>query len=85
MSSPRPENGKTLFIHIGMPKAGSSSIQGLLHTNRRALAAVGVDVLPLGRNHTSILSQICQQGREGVQAFLNKRKPNWLTDATNPS
>jgi methylglutaconyl-CoA hydratase len=29
--------------------------------------------------------RVSEQGREGVQAFLNKRKPNWLTDATNPS
>jgi methylglutaconyl-CoA hydratase len=29
--------------------------------------------------------RVSEQGREGVQAFLNKRKPNWLTDAPNAS
>jgi methylglutaconyl-CoA hydratase len=29
--------------------------------------------------------RVSEQGREGVQAFLNKRKPAWLTDATNAS
>jgi len=24
-----------------------------------------------------------EQGREGVQAFLQKRKPSWLTDASH--
>ena len=27
--------------------------------------------------------RVSEQGREGVQAFLNKRKPAWLTDAPN--
>ena len=26
------------------------------------------------------LSRASEQGREGVQAFLNKRKPSWLSD-----
>jgi methylglutaconyl-CoA hydratase len=29
--------------------------------------------------------RVSEQGREGVQAFLNKRKPAWLIDATNAS
>lgn len=61
MSSLYPENGKTLVIHIGMPKAGSTSIQAMLHSHRAALALEGVTVLPLGRNHSTVLSQICQQ------------------------
>ena len=27
--------------------------------------------------------RVSEQGREGVQAFLNKRKPAWLTDTSN--
>lgn len=29
--------------------------------------------------------RVSEEGREGVQAFLNKRKPSWLTDSTNES
>jgi hypothetical protein len=25
--------------------------------------------------------RVSEEGREGVQAFLNKRKPSWLTDS----
>ena len=29
--------------------------------------------------------RVSEQGREGVQAFLNKRKPAWITDTSNAS
>jgi hypothetical protein len=39
---------KRLILHIGSPKAGSTSLQGFLRDNRAALARVGVDAPEFG-------------------------------------
>lgn len=44
-----------VYIHIGMPKAGSTSIQNTLFLNREQLAKHGVGYLNLAKNHSRIL------------------------------
>jgi hypothetical protein len=47
-----------LLLHIGMPKAGSSSIQMALDEGRAVLAAHGVGYLSLGKNHSSLFEAL---------------------------
>ncbi|MCW1839178.1 hypothetical protein [Prosthecomicrobium hirschii] len=51
--------GKTLFIHIGMPKAGSTTLQFALRSHRDLLAAAGVYYLRLGECHNEIFRTFC--------------------------
>ena len=51
--------GKTLFIHIGMPKAGSTTLQFALRSQRDLLAAAGVYYLRLGECHNEIFRTFC--------------------------
>lgn len=45
---------KTLFLHIGMPKAGSTTIQETLFARRLDLAAVGIHYPNLGPSHSKV-------------------------------
>lgn len=45
---------KTLFLHIGMPKAGSTTIQDTLFARRLDLAAAGFRYPDLGESHSKI-------------------------------
>ncbi len=50
---------KTLFLHIGSPKTGTTAIQGFLHSNPDVLAASGVNYVRAGRanaSHNSMIS-----------------------------
>jgi hypothetical protein len=45
----------TLYLHIGMPKAGSTSIQTAFADGQEHLAGHGVGYFDLGKNHSSLL------------------------------
>lgn len=49
----------TLYLHIGMNKAGSTSCQRLFHRNRELLAADGLLYLQSGRANHSFLMAAC--------------------------
>lgn len=45
----------SVYIHIGLHKTGTTSIQAMLFNNRKALLAHGINYLPLGENHSVAL------------------------------
>src|SRR5215204_628789 len=45
----------TFYIHIGVPKTGSKSIQYTMSENREALLASGINYLEVDRNHGPFL------------------------------
>lgn len=51
-----------LYLHIGMSKTGSTSIQGAFHAARAELVAHGFDYLDMGQNHSRIL-KIAAKGK----------------------
>jgi hypothetical protein len=59
----------TLFIHIGMPKAGSTSIQRALFTSRPILAKHGVGHLSLAASHDRILLALFRE--VGINSSLH--------------
>ncbi len=44
-----------IYIHIGLHKTGTTSIQATFFKNRQKLLAHGINYLPLGENHSVIL------------------------------
>jgi hypothetical protein len=48
----------TLFLHIGMPKTGSTSIQNVLAGGKEHLAGHEIGYFELGRNHSSLLKAL---------------------------
>ena len=44
-----------VYIHIGLHKTGTTSIQATLSNNRKTLLAHGINYLPLGENHSVAL------------------------------
>src|SRR5918995_6147980 len=48
----------TLYLHIGMPKAGSTSIQTAFADGQEHLAGHGVGYFDLGKNHSSLLKAL---------------------------
>ena len=47
-----------LYLHIGMPKTGSTSIQSALAGGKTHLAEQGVGYFDLGKNHSSLLKAL---------------------------
>jgi hypothetical protein len=47
--------GTTFYIHIGVPKTGTTSIQHTLFDNRAKLLSEGINYLALARNHAGAL------------------------------
>lgn len=45
-----------LFLHVGMPKTGSTSIQATFFANRAVLAAHGIHYLDAARNHHRLIA-----------------------------
>jgi hypothetical protein len=65
----------TFYIHIGMPKAGSKSIQETMSENRETLLAHGIDYLPVERNHgpflISLLSDEPHKDPRNIRKYLD--------------
>ena len=59
------------YIHIGVPKTGSKSIQYALADNRATLLAHGINSLPCGPNHgTPLISLLRENPHEFSRNFL---------------
>ena len=54
-----------LVLHIGMPKTGTTSVQGTLVSQRAALARFNAFYAPLGRNHGAALARSFLPRTEG--------------------
>jgi hypothetical protein len=65
----------TFYIHIGMPKAGSKSIQETMADNRETLLAHGINYLPVERNHgpflISLLSDEPHKDPRNIRKYLD--------------
>ena len=55
VSIPERNMPTTFYIHIGVPKTGSKSIQYTMSENREALLASGINYLDVDRNHGPFL------------------------------
>jgi hypothetical protein len=54
----RSDSLRTLFLHVGMHKTGTSSIQQTLHAQREILPAFGFAYFPPERNHSRAIASI---------------------------
>lgn len=55
-----PDATRTIFVHIGIPKTGTTTLQGWLSRNRASLAAQGV-LYPLATpNHNDLYLALCE-------------------------
>lgn len=54
-----------LFLHVGMEKTGTTSIQTTLFLNRDVLARHGIHYFDAGRTHSAVMAAAFQQGRAG--------------------
>jgi SAM-dependent methyltransferase len=50
-----PKNGTRLILHIGMPKAGTTSLQHWLFENREAALAASLDYWSIEENHSEVM------------------------------
>lgn len=64
--------GTTVYLHIGMPKTGSTSIQHTFFRNRATLLASGINYLPLGRNHAGSLMPLLSENPHKHSRNLRK-------------
>lgn len=62
---------RTLYLHIGMPKAGSTSIQSALHDARNVLEDEGISYLRYGQNHGGVFRFLVGQSRKDNRAPLS--------------
>lgn len=60
----------TLYLHIGMTKTGSTSIEVTLHESRAALLAHGIDYLDLGQNHSKLMQVAARQTAKGLKGDI---------------
>ncbi|NEQ55729.1 MAG: hypothetical protein F6K11_37435 [Leptolyngbya sp. SIO3F4] len=66
--------GKSIFLHIGLSKTGSSSIQKTLHRSRKLLIQQKIDYVPVGFwgwAHHNLAFQVREDSR-----FHNELKPS---------
>lgn len=63
---------RTLYLHIGMPKAGSTSIQSAMRDARAKLEAEGLSYLRYGRNHSGVFRFLVGQTRKASRKPLSK-------------
>lgn len=63
---------RTLYLHIGMPKAGSTSIQSGMRDARERLEAQGVSYLRYGRNHSGVFRFLVGQSRKAGRKPISK-------------
>ena len=63
----------TLYLHIGMPKTGSTSIQSALRSGKEHLAGQGVGYFDLGKNRSSLRKALVR-GKEAkkIPKFFRK-------------
>lgn len=54
-----------LFLHVGMEKTGTTSIQTTLFLNRDALAQRGIHYFDAGRTHSAVMAAAFQHARPG--------------------
>lgn len=57
----------TLYIHIGMTKTGSTTIEATFHESRGLLLKHGVDYLDLGQNHNKIMAVAVKNTAKGLK------------------
>jgi hypothetical protein len=57
--------GATFYIHIGLPKTGTSSIQKTLYNNRDQLLEHGINYLSMRANHGTIFKSLMRTGQHG--------------------
>jgi hypothetical protein len=57
-----------LFLHVGMEKTGTTSIQTTLFLNREVLAKHGIHYFDAGRTHSAVMAAAFQHGRPGTKA-----------------
>ncbi|KPL54344.1 hypothetical protein ABB55_20775 [Prosthecomicrobium hirschii] len=62
-----------LFLHIGMSKTGSTSIQGAFHAARGALIGHGYDYLDMGQNHSRIIKMVVKGRSKRVKGAAADR------------
>lgn len=70
---------KTAFIHIGMPKTGSTGLQETLSTNREQLKAQGIMYPGNGRTHTALCAEYHPK-KFDCQAFKNRTQADVEAD-----
>lgn len=63
---------RTLYLHIGMPKAGSTSIQSAMRDAREDLEAEGLSYLRFGRNHSAVFRLLVGQTRKTLRKPLSQ-------------
>ena len=61
---------KTLFLHIGMHKTGTSAIQHALFDQRKALKKHAINYVALARNHSIPLYSLFADHSEGYPIHL---------------
>lgn len=80
--------GTQLYLHVGMPKTGTTYVQSVLHTGAEQLAAQGLTLLPGTRQGSFRLSAAIRGGthngdQPGVDGAV-KRFANRLAKVTTP-
>lgn len=74
---------KEIILHLGVPKTGTSAIQVFLARNRAALAARGVDYLPIGEFPIGREGHISSgNGAYLARTLLPENAPARLADAS---
>ncbi|MEJ1160230.1 hypothetical protein [Prosthecomicrobium sp. N25] len=62
----------TLYLHIGMTKTGSTSIEATFHDARKLLLEHGVDYLDMGQNHTKIMLVAARRTAKGLKGDVTR-------------
>ena len=79
--------GTTFYIHIGIHKTGSTSIQQTLFKNREELLARGINYLSIDRNHgpvlISLMSEVPHADPRNIRRYLDTAEKAASYNATN--
>lgn len=78
---------KTVYLHIGTPKTGTTSIQNICHQNRKQLEQAGVTYIESGLEYTghhilaaSLFREFSKTNKHGRIEFTDEMKRKILSD-----
>jgi hypothetical protein len=61
-----------LYLHVGMTKTGSTSIEATFHDARPLLIRHGIDYLDMGQNHSKIMVVAAKRSAKGLKGEVTR-------------